>query len=315
MLLVFGSINLDLAFRTALLPQPGQTVLGHGLLISPGGKGANQAHAAARDGARTTLVAAVGSDAMANAALPLLRAAGVDLSALQRLPGSTGCASIAVDDAGQNQIIVAPGVNLALRHEAVSDDLLKAQRAVLLQMETDPGQNLTVLQRARAAGCLTLLNNAPAQALGDEMRGLIDVLIVNQGELLITARAAGLGTSGLADGSASDHQHDSTDRLARLLRALAPSPAHSLVLTRGAQGALAWHQGELWQAPALPVVAVDTTGAGDTFCGVLAAALARGWTMAAALQRACVAASLACRAHGAQSAQPDALHINRAQAT
>jgi ribokinase len=105
MLLVFGSINLDLAFRAPHLPAPGETVLGHGLLVSPGGKGANQAHAARRYGMPTALVGAVGQDAFAAPALAALKAAGVNLSALQVLPGATGCASIAVDDAGQIQIV------------------------------------------------------------------------------------------------------------------------------------------------------------------------------------------------------------------
>lgn len=299
MLLVFGSINLDLSFRTPRLPVAGETVLASGLVISPGGKGANQAHAAALYGVATHLVGAVGEVALAEAALPLLRQAGVDLSALQRLPGATGCASIAVDAAGQNQIMVAPGVNLALTHQSVNDALLHASRAVLLQMETDPAQNLALLKRAKAAGCLTLLNNAPAQALTDELRGRIDVLIVNEGELMVTAQAAGAAMP-LDPVSA--------------LRHLAGAGTNSIVLTLGAQGAMAWHQGALLRAAALPLVAVDTTGAGDTFCGVLAAALAQGQGMASALRQACVAGSLACLRPGAQVAQPSRAEIDAAMA-
>lgn len=301
MLLVFGSINLDLAFRTPHLPVAGQTVLGGALLISPGGKGANQAHAAALAGAPTVLVGAVGDDALADAALPLLRSAGVDLTHLQRLPGSTGCASIAVDDAGQNQIIVAPGVNLSLHQDVVSDALLASCKALLLQMETAPAHNLALLQRARRHRCLTLLNNAPARPLSGEWMTALDVLIVNEVELAATAQSLGITAA-----------FDAADP-APVLRALAQLSATTVVLTRGDQGALAWHAGALIHAPAPAVPVHDTTGAGDTFCGVLAASLVQGLDMAAALRRASLAASLACMKPGAQAAQPTRCEIDQAE--
>ena len=302
MLLVFGSINLDLSFRTPQLPLAGETVLGGSLLISPGGKGANQAHAAALAGAPTCLVGAVGDDVLADAALPLLCSAGVDLTHLQRLPGRTGCASIAVDDAGQNQIIVAPGVNLSLRQDVVSDALLADCKAVLLQMETDPAHNLALLQRARRQGCRTLLNNAPARPLSHEWLAAVDVLVVNEIELTATAASLGL----------TPEATDLTDPAA-LLRAVAGQGSTTVVLTRGAQGAMTWHAGAIIHTPALAVPVIDTTGAGDTFCGVLAASLVQGLDMVGALKRAGLAASLACTKAGAQAAQPTRSEIDQAE--
>lgn len=301
MLLVFGSVNLDLAFRAPHLPAPGETVLGHGLLVSPGGKGANQAHAARRYGMPTALVGAVGQDAFAAPALAALKAAGVNLSALQVLPGATGCASIAVDDAGQNQIVVAPGVNLDLRADAVPDTLLASAQAVLLQMETDVAQNLALLKRARGAGRLTLLNNAPAQALPAELLDLLDVLIVNEGEADLTARAAGLDA--LAGDPATRPALAPGEREAAL-NELALRHGLTVVLTLGAQGAVALDGHQRQAVPAMPVPVVDTTGAGDTFAGVLAAALIEGHLLHEAMRRASTAAGLACTRAGAQAAQP-----------
>ena len=296
MLLVFGSINLDLAFSAPSLPLAGQTVLGTGMRASAGGKGANQAHAAQRYGLATALVGAVGDDDFARPALANLQLAGVDLVGLQRLSGATGCAAIVVDAAGQNQIVVAPGVNHGLRHDAVTEQQLSLAQAVLLQMETDPAQNLALLARARRRGCLTALNNAPAQALPTAMWGALDLLLVNEGELRATAQGAGLGTAAPAE-------------LLRMISALGPA---RVVLTLGAAGALAWDHGRLLQIDALAVRPVDTTGAGDTFTGVLVAALVEGRTMADALSRASTAAGLACTRPGAQTAQPDRVEIEAA---
>lgn len=298
MLLVFGSINLDLAFSAPSLPLAGQTVLGTGMRASPGGKGANQAHAAQRYGLATALVGAVGNDNFARPALVNLQSAGVDLSGLQRLAGATGCAAIVVDAAGQNQIVVAPGVNLALRHEAVTAQQLGRARAVLLQMETDPAQNLALLARARQHGCLTALNNAPAHALPADMLGGLNLLVVNEGELQATAQGAGLPA----------------DAPATWLSAISKLGPARVVLTLGQAGALACDHGTMLHVDALAVRALDTTGAGDTFTGVLVAALVEGRTMADALSRASTAASLACTRPGAQTAQPDRDEIEAALA-
>lgn len=288
MLLVFGSINLDLCFRCERLPQAGETVLSSGLQVSPGGKGANQAHAARRYGVPTQLVGAVGDDAFAEPALQGLRDSGVELGAIQRLPGATGLASIGVDAQGENQILVAPGVNLALRHEVVSDALLHRCRALLLQMETDAVQNLVLLERARAHGVSTLLNNAPAQDLSPRLLQALDVLIVNAHELQRSAASCGITHGGPPD----------------WLAALADRHGLTVLLTLGAQGVAARADGHTLQLPALAVPVQDTTGAGDTFAGVFAAARCEGRDLQDALSRAVVAAALACTRPGAQCAQP-----------
>lgn len=292
MLLVFGSINLDIAFRADHLPRAGETVLGQDYLVSPGGKGANQAHAARRMGAEVCLVGAVGHDAFAAPALARLEAAGVDLSALQRVDAPTGCAGIVVDARGENQIVVAPGANLALRDAHVPDALLARARAVLLQQEVDATANAAVLARAQAQGCLTVLNNAPARELGLDVLRHVDVLVVNETELAATWR--GVSLPGL--------ESDATRRVQALSQAL----GLTVVLTRGAEGVLACAGGDLIAVPAFAVNVVDTTGAGDTFAGVLTVGLMAGDPLEAALRTASAAAALACTRPGAQVAQPGA---------
>ncbi|MFQ3623648.1 MAG: PfkB family carbohydrate kinase, partial [Acetobacteraceae bacterium] len=159
--LVFGSINLDLVFAVPRLPAAGETVLGPTLRLEPGGKGANQAVAAARDGATVALAGAVGRDPFAAPALAGLRAAGVDLSRVTALEAATGCAAIAVDPAGRNQILVAAGANLAARAAQVADRDLTAATVVVLQGECDPGETAALACRARRAGARIVLNLAP----------------------------------------------------------------------------------------------------------------------------------------------------------
>ncbi|MCJ0764108.1 ribokinase [Variovorax terrae] len=289
MLLVFGSINLDLAFQAGHLPLAGETVLGNGYLLSPGGKGANQAHAARRFGLPVRMVGAVGHDAFAAPALASLEAAGVDLTGIQRLAGQTGCAAIMVDARGENQIVVAPGVNLALRHSHVADPTLADARAVLLQMETDPAENQALVARAKRHGCLAVLNNAPAQRTPPELLQALDVLIVNESELAQTALGAGIAPG---------------PEPALRVQELARRFSLTVVLTLGSQGVLACTAEQTLRLPATKVEVVDTTGAGDTFAGVFTAALVEQQPLRDALARASVAAGLACTQRGAQLAQP-----------
>ncbi len=293
MLLVFGSINLDLSFRCARLPLAGETLLADDVLVSPGGKGANQAHAAHRYGLDTQLVGAVGDDAFAEPALRCLRGSGVGLEALQTLPGATGLSSIGVDVQGENQIMVAPGVNLMLRHEAVPDALLRGCGALLLQGETDAAQNLALLERARRLGVSTLLNNAPARDLSPRWLRSLDVLIVNVHELQRSALSCGISDGGPLD----------------WLAELADRHALTVLLTQGAQGVAARSAGRTLHWPAHAVPVVDTTAAGDTFAGVFAAARCEGRELHDAVERAVVAAAMACTRPGAQQAQPTRAEI------
>ncbi len=286
MIVVFGSINIDLVIAAPRLPAPGETVIGDGYALLPGGKGANQALAAARDGARVSLVGAVGRDGFAEAALALLRDGEVDLSLVSRADRPTGCAAITVAPSGENLITVAAGANRAARAADVPDRLLGPGTTVLLQLEVPLPEVTRLVARAKAPGSRVILNLAPAAALDRETLRRIDVLIANEGE------AAAL-------------PHDA----ARTAAAFGPT----VVVTRGARGAAAHlADGSTVDVAALAVEAVDTTGAGDTFAGVLAAALDRGLPLPQALRRASVAAGLACRAPGAQPSMPHRAAIDEA---
>ncbi len=292
MILVFGSINADLVFRMERTPVPGQTLLAEALDVQPGGKGANQAVAAARDGAVVRMIGAVGQDALATAALEGLLAADVILEGVRRLPGvATGCASICTDREGRNQIAVALGANRHVAASWVEDALLGPTTTVLLQMEADPDAVTAVIRKAHDAGCRVVLNLAPAVSLSAEVLALLDLLVVNQDE------AATLGTAlGCGEDAAALHAALGVDA----------------IRTLGAEGAEAATSQGVLRVPAPSVRAVDTTAAGDCFVGVLAAALDRGTMLETAIRRACAAASLACATFGSQRSIPDASAIDAA---
>jgi ribokinase len=285
MILVFGSINLDLVFPVQHLPAPGETTLGGSFQMLPGGKGANQALAAARDGGRVVLVGAVGHDAFAEAALDLVRKAGIDLSYLSTLDWPTGCASVVVEEGGDNQIAVASGANAYASASHVPDHLLGPGSTIVLQLEAPLAPTLAVARRAKALGGRVILNIAPARGDAEALLETIDVLVANEGE------AATLG--------------EPADLVRR--------HGFTLIVTRGEAGAIVYRpEGGSLAVPALPVVAVDTTGAGDCFVGVLSVALDRGIPMGAALRRATVAAGLSCGSRGAQPSMPSATMIDEA---
>ena len=279
MIVVFGSINVDLVFALERLPMPGETVLGPGVAIQPGGKGANQAAAAARDGARVLMAGAVGRDALAEAALAGLRGDGVELSRVLAVDAATGCAAICTDPGGRNLIAVGSGANLAARAAQVEDALLGPGTTLVLQMEVDPAETTALIRRARAAGARIVLNLAPAMPLQRDALAAVDVLVLNEHEA--DWLAAHLGTESLH-----------------------AALGVTVVRTLGERGAaFAGPAGE-GQVAASPVVAVDTTAAGDCFTGVLAAALDRGQALPHAIGRANVAAGLCCTVAGSQSSLP-----------
>lgn len=290
MILVFGSINVDLVFRPQRLPRPGETVLSEAMHVECGGKGANQAVAAARaqgpGGAPVAMAGAVGGDAFAETAIRDLRAAGVDLSYLQRSPRSTGCAAIVVDADGQNEIIVASGANLDLAQAPVPDGLLGPDTVLLLQNEVADGQNQALARRAKARGASVILNAAPARVLDTAAwEGLLSLLVVNEGEAAFIA--------GALDDAA--------------LRRLAGALSTPVLVTLGADGAKAVNpDGSVLAGPALALPrVVDTTAAGDTYVGALAVALQEGMPLAEAMRFAGVAGGLACLTPGAQTSAPD----------
>jgi len=295
-LTVLGSINIDLFGRVPKLPAPGETVLGSELIAVPGGKGANQALAAARAGARVRMVGATGTDAYADQAIELLKADGVDLSGIHQLEAATGTAFVLVDPAGENQIAVMSGANLALTPAIVGELLFAPGDVLLLQLEIPVTTMTPTLACAVKAGAVTLLNLAPFNAAGLPLARQVDFVIVNELECSALAEALAI--------RASSHR----EMAARVQKAL----GNTVVLTLGADGALAVTPTGLLTACAPQVNAVDTVGAGDTFCGYLAAGLAaaHGVLNQQILQQATSAASLCCEQRGAQAAIPVAKQIS-----
>jgi ribokinase len=289
MIIVFGSINLDLVTRIERFPKPGETITGSSFAIYPGGKGANQALAAARAGAKVRMVGAVGRDAFAEPALELLATAGVDLSGVERVDGATGCATILVDAAGENCIAVVAGANAHVNPAGVADEELTPTTLLVLQQEVPAGANATLVERAHRLGARTLLNAAPARPLSREVVDQLDFLVINELEVLTLGEALGLPLA--------------PEPFARA--AVVSHAALTVVVTLGAQGALAVNREQMWRVHAPAVNVVDTTAAGDAFVGALAASLECGDDLPRALRFGVAAGSLACTAHGAQSALPD----------
>jgi ribokinase len=283
MIIVFGSINLDLIFPVPHIPGVGETVLGPAIRIEPGGKGANQAVAAARDGARVILAAAVGRDSLAASAMAELREANVDLSRVLETDASTGCAGITVDPAGNNAIAVGSGANLIVRQTQIEDALLNPAATVVLQMEVPAAENAVLIRRARAKGARIILNLAPAASFPEATLRQVDILVVNETESAWLANRIGC-----SDGAAQIY--------ARL--------GIVIVRTLGGDGLEVATAEGVKAMPAHAITAVDTTAAGDCFVGVLAAALDRGAGLNAALDRATAAAALCCTRRGSQGSIP-----------
>lgn len=287
MIVVFGSINVDIVVPVPHLPTAGETVLGESYRLVAGGKGANQALAAARAGAGVRLVGRVGRDGFADIALAELRAGGVDLSDVARGDEPTGLAAICVDTAGRNQIAVASGANRAVTERQVADRLLGPDKVLLLQMEVGLEENWRLVERAKARGTRILLNTAPAGPVPAHVLRRLDWLVANEIEVTDCARRMGLAAG---DPRAAGKAISDT--------------GVTVVVTLGAEGAVAFGRGEAWRVGVLPIMQVDTTGAGDAFVGVFAAAMDAGADLPTALHRASVAGGLACTVVGAQPSLP-----------
>jgi ribokinase len=285
MILVAGSANLDFVVRADHIPEPGETVLGRDFKTFPGGKGANQAVASARAGGVSThMLLALGSDAFATPLEESLQGAGVKLLTVRETEHPTGTAFICVSDAGENAITVAPGANAFLRPEHLPR--LDGYTHLLLQLETPLDSVTAFAQAANKAGVTVALNAAPARVLPQELLGLVDILIVNEGELATVAQCTG--------------------SIAECLQKL---DVATVVVTLGAHGCCARQHGTFHLQASFAISPVDTTGAGDTFCGALCAALCQGRNTDEALRYASAAAALACTRLGAQSSIPEAAEV------
>ncbi|CAN7573422.1 ribokinase [Bosea sp. LjRoot90] len=288
MIIIFGSLNVDLVTLVERLPGAGETVLGPGYALHPGGKGANQALAARRAGADVTLVGAVGRDGFAEIAIRLLAEDGVDLRHVARTKAPTGAAFIAVDADGANQIVVAAGANALAKADTVEELKPGEGDLLLLQREVPERECLRAARAVRAGGGRVILNLAPAGAPAPELLALTDILIVNEHEALILARSLGW---------------DETDPDA-IAQRIDGERGIACIVTLGAAGAVGWHGGVRRRLEAPAVEAVDTVAAGDSFVGAFAAALQAGFGFSGALQRGLAAGSLACTVAGAQPSVP-----------
>ncbi|MFF4622863.1 ribokinase [Nonomuraea jabiensis] len=279
---VVGSANADLVVQVDRHPAPGETVLGSELAVHPGGKGANQAVAAARLGARVALLGRVGADGHGRLLRESLERDGVDLGHLHDTAAASGIAMIAVGPRGDNSIIVAPGANALLTEGDVLDaaPLLRAAPVVSLQLEIPLPAVLAAARLARRA----VLNLSPAVPVPDELLALCDPLVVNEHEAALLLGAPG-----------------EPDRQARELLARGP---RSVVITLGADGAVVAGDGAVRAVPSPRVAAVDTTGAGDAFTGALAWRLAAGEPLAEAAAFAARVGAAAVRRAGAQDSYP-----------
>lgn len=291
MILVAGSANLDFVVRAPHIPAPGETVLGRDFKTFPGGKGANQAVACARaGGAQTHMLLALGDDAYAVPLEASMTAAGVQMHVVRVKDQATGTAFICVSDDAENAITVAPGANFALR--ATDLPPLEGFTHLLLQLEIPLESVVAYAKAARFRGVKVVLNAAPAQALPAELLALLDVLIVNEGELAVVAK----------------HQGSIAQCLARL-------EMPCVVVTLGHHGCCARSDGRYSFESAFQVTPIDTTGAGDTFCGVLVASLSQGHALQQALRLASAAGALACTKLGAQSSIPTQAEVTAFLAT
>ena len=288
---VIGSLNMDLVTRAPRLPKGGETLIGQSFTTVSGGKGANQAVAAARLGAQVSMIGCVGNDAYGEALRGALLAEQIDCRAVSTVDGSSGVALIVVDDSSQNSIVIVPGANSALTAETIDrfDSVIRAADVLICQLEVPDASVGHALKRGRELGKTVILNPAPAsRPLPSDWYASIDYLIPNESE---ASALSGLSVDSL----------DTAQAAATRLIALG---AGKVIITLGAQGSLFADGQRFEHFPAPAVKAVDTTAAGDTFVGGFAAALAAGNDEAQAIRFGQVAAALSVTRAGAQPSIP-----------
>ncbi|MEZ5213625.1 MAG: ribokinase [Microbacterium sp.] len=292
-IVVLGSANVDLVVRQPRRAEPGETMFGTSFQTGPGGKGLNQAVAAARAGGDVAFIGAIGDDAF-GARCARCWMPGIDTRGLRVTALPTGVAQITVTDDGENAITVVAGANETAELRDPERALIAEASHLVVQLERPEALLIEALRHARAHGVTTVLTPAPARAPIDELLALADVIVPNAGEAALLA--------GVAD----------AEEAAVSLSRTVPT----VVVTRGAEGAVVAQRGEIVsRVPAAAVTAVDTTGAGDTFTGVLVARLAQGAAQADALAAASAAASLTVTRPGAAASMPTRAEIDAALAT
>lgn len=292
---VLGGVNLDYVAQVAALPRPGETVASRSLAQFPGGKGANQAVAAARLGAQVRLLGAVGHDAAGDVMLDFLTGAGVDVAGVRRgADAPTGQAFITVDETARNMIVVAAGANALYGADAARAADLAGAGVILTQFEATLAAIETIFTRPEAVGALKILNTAPALAEGAHLLALADMLILNETEL--------------ASFASLDVEPADPEAAIAAARSLA-RPGQTVLATLGAAGAVAVRGDEVFAVAGLRQRAVDTTGAGDCFCGALAAGLDRGLALRAAMAFANAAAAVSVTRAGAAASMPTAAEV------
>ena len=291
MIIVFGSMNIDMVMPVERFPNPGETVLcATDYLSRPGGKGANQAVAAVRAGAKVAIVGQVGDDAFGRRSVNNLKTQSIWTSGIGTSTRPTGCSTIAVDRYGENIVIVAPGANLDAKSDQVPDEIFNKKNIILTQLEVDPKEAFSVLARARKKGTPTILNAAPAERVTAEALKNVDYLILNEVEAVHLVKNLGIAATTPQD-------------MAKKITALG-SKGMVCIITLDARGSVAVQDGQAFIQPAPDIEAVDTTGAGDAFCGIFAACLLAGKTWRLAMRYASAGASLSCLGLGAQAGMP-----------
>jgi ribokinase len=295
---IAGSLNMDLVARVARHPQLGETVPGRDLATFPGGKGANQAVATARLGGDAVMVGRVGDDAFGVRLREFLRSNGVDLVHVTTADLPTGVALIVVADSGENSIVVVPGANERLTAAELERVDIAAGDLALCQFETPLDATESFFARSRAAGARTILNAAPARRCPRSLLELADLVIVNETELAFLLEQDSLGVSSPAAAAAAASR-------------LRTRPDQIVIATLGPQGCVALVNDRLIAIEGHRVEVVDTTGAGDTFIGALAARLAAGHDLEAALVYANAAAALSVQRPGAGPSIPTPAEVDR----
>jgi len=293
---VIGSINMDLVFRTPRMPAAGETISGHAFVQIAGGKGANQAVAAARQGAHTTLIACVGDDAYGLQSLAGLQQDGIDTSAIATIENcATGVAGIFVDDQGRNSIVIAAGANARLTPAHIQIAAIQSAQLLICQCETPLATIQAAMQIANQHGVKVVFNPAPAIPLPDSIFALVSYLVVNETE---AGQLSGVPVTDI-----------NSARLAA--QHLLDRGVQCVLLTLGEQGVCISSGSQFHHIPAIKVSVVDTTAAGDTFVGAFAAAIGYGLNELDAAKEAQYSAALAVTKLGAQSSIPHRAEVEK----